>query len=274
MSTVGGRRYVRLMAPEPSTLELLRSRLADLEARQRAAGGASEPEFWERFAGRMPSPPSAPDASTAHRGKGRREAAGAAGRAGVTAGHRGARAVVRSCRRRAWSRSTSCLEAALRGGVARDGQRPGVDRGHRGERAAAHGDELRRQRPSAGDRGRGGRGVRPRPARERRAHRRGRAGRPPAAQPRGHAGQHRLRARVPGRRGSRWAVARRLAAQPRRLADGRAGQGLRHGRHGTGRRAMGPAAPARRDPAGDGRQRRADRRLPRAHRAGRRPATT
>ena len=41
-STVGGRRYVRLMAPEPSMLELLRSRLADLEARQRAAGGASE----------------------------------------------------------------------------------------------------------------------------------------------------------------------------------------------------------------------------------------
>jgi hypothetical protein len=60
------------MTPEPSTLELLRSRLADLEARQRAAGGASEPGFWERFAGRMPSPPSASDASTAPRGKGRR----------------------------------------------------------------------------------------------------------------------------------------------------------------------------------------------------------
>ncbi|MGO4604459.1 DUF222 domain-containing protein [Terrabacter sp. 2YAF2] len=66
------------MAPEPSTLELLRSRLADLEARQRAAGGASEPEFWERFAGRMPSPSTAPaastapDASTAPVGKGRR----------------------------------------------------------------------------------------------------------------------------------------------------------------------------------------------------------
>ena len=62
------------MTPEPSTLALLRSRLADLEARQRAAGGASEPGFWERFAGRMPSPPSAPDASTAHRGKGHRRA--------------------------------------------------------------------------------------------------------------------------------------------------------------------------------------------------------
>ena len=72
------------MAPEPSTLELLRSRLADLEARQRAAGGASEPEFWERFAGRMPSlsskpdTPSAtdtwttPDALSAPAGKGRR----------------------------------------------------------------------------------------------------------------------------------------------------------------------------------------------------------
>src|SRR6476660_7221537 len=60
-STVGGRRYVRLMAPEPSMLELLRSRLTALEARQRATGGAAEPEFWERFAGRMPSPPSAPD---------------------------------------------------------------------------------------------------------------------------------------------------------------------------------------------------------------------
>jgi len=53
------------MAPEPSTLELLRSRLADLEARQRAAGGASEPEFWERFAGRMPSPSSKPDTPSA-----------------------------------------------------------------------------------------------------------------------------------------------------------------------------------------------------------------
>ncbi|MEW1955444.1 DUF222 domain-containing protein [Terrabacter sp. NPDC080008] len=46
------------MAPEPSKLELLRSRLTDLEARQRAAGGVAEGGFWERFAGRMPSAPS------------------------------------------------------------------------------------------------------------------------------------------------------------------------------------------------------------------------
>lgn len=39
------------MAPDPMTLELLRSRLADLEARQRAAGGVAERAFWERLAG-------------------------------------------------------------------------------------------------------------------------------------------------------------------------------------------------------------------------------
>ena len=50
-------------------LELLRSRLTDLEARQRATGGASERGFWERFAGRMPSPPSEPDARSARAGR-------------------------------------------------------------------------------------------------------------------------------------------------------------------------------------------------------------
>src|SRR5690242_15270801 len=53
------------MAPEPSMLELLRSRLTDLEARQRATGGVAEHGFWERFAGRMPSAPSQPSAASA-----------------------------------------------------------------------------------------------------------------------------------------------------------------------------------------------------------------
>ncbi|MBW8732663.1 MAG: hypothetical protein JF622_17310, partial [Terrabacter sp.] len=50
------------MAGEPTMLELLRSRLTDLEARQRATGGAAEGGFWERFAGRVASPQPEPDA--------------------------------------------------------------------------------------------------------------------------------------------------------------------------------------------------------------------
>ncbi|WP_235508535.1 HNH endonuclease signature motif containing protein [Terrabacter sp. Root85] len=53
------------MAGEPTMLELLRSRLTDLEVRQRATGGAAEGGFWGRFAGRVPSPPSEPAALTA-----------------------------------------------------------------------------------------------------------------------------------------------------------------------------------------------------------------
>src|SRR6476620_10745350 len=53
------------MAGDADVLELLRSQLADMEARQRSSGGTSASDFWERFAGRMPSPPSAPDASCA-----------------------------------------------------------------------------------------------------------------------------------------------------------------------------------------------------------------
>lgn len=59
-------------------LELLRSRLTDLEARQRATGGAAEGGFWERFAGRMPSPPSEPDARSARAGRRARRVAPAA----------------------------------------------------------------------------------------------------------------------------------------------------------------------------------------------------
>lgn len=50
------------MAEDADVLELLRSRLADLEARQRSSGGTSASDFWERFAGRVPSPSSTPDA--------------------------------------------------------------------------------------------------------------------------------------------------------------------------------------------------------------------
>src|SRR6476620_4575517 len=53
------------MAGEPTMLELLRGRLTDLEARQRATGGAAEGGFWGRFAGRVPSPPSEAAALTA-----------------------------------------------------------------------------------------------------------------------------------------------------------------------------------------------------------------
>ncbi|XGX78845.1 hypothetical protein LQK93_01640 [Terrabacter sp. BE26] len=49
-------------------LELLRSRLTDLEARQRAAGGVAERGFWERFAGRMPSASAGATASSAASG--------------------------------------------------------------------------------------------------------------------------------------------------------------------------------------------------------------
>src|SRR6478609_7503839 len=66
------------MAGEPSMLELLRSRLTDLEARQRATGGAAEGGFWERFAGSMPSPPSESDARSARAGRRARRLAPAA----------------------------------------------------------------------------------------------------------------------------------------------------------------------------------------------------
>ncbi|GAA2739925.1 hypothetical protein GCM10009868_00030 [Terrabacter aerolatus] len=73
-------------------LELLRSRLADMEARQRSRGGTSARDFWERFAGRMPSPSSASDACSAPAGsadgKGRRQARRVAPETRpVTAGH-------------------------------------------------------------------------------------------------------------------------------------------------------------------------------------------
>src|SRR3954468_3059893 len=57
------------MAGDADELELLRSRLADMEARQRSTGGTSASDFWERFAGRMPSPPSAPDAASTPAGE-------------------------------------------------------------------------------------------------------------------------------------------------------------------------------------------------------------
>ncbi|MGO4664023.1 DUF222 domain-containing protein [Terrabacter sp. 2TAF16] len=66
------------MAGEPTMLELLRSRLTDLEARQRATGGAAEGGFWERFAGSMPSPPSESDARSARAGRRARRLAPAA----------------------------------------------------------------------------------------------------------------------------------------------------------------------------------------------------
>ena len=69
------------MATEPTTLELLRSRLTDLEARQRATGGAAEGGFWERFSGRVPSPPSRTTGPSARAGA----------RAGALAGARGRR---------------------------------------------------------------------------------------------------------------------------------------------------------------------------------------
>ncbi|MFM6849635.1 MAG: DUF222 domain-containing protein [Terrabacter sp.] len=62
------------MTPEPSTLELLRSRLADLEARQRASGGACEGGFWEGLSGRMPSEASSCAPARRGRIKTRREA--------------------------------------------------------------------------------------------------------------------------------------------------------------------------------------------------------
>src|SRR5829696_7735062 len=47
------------MAKETDVVELLRSRLADLEARQRTSGGTSDPGFWERFASPAPTRDSA-----------------------------------------------------------------------------------------------------------------------------------------------------------------------------------------------------------------------
>src|SRR4051812_13749372 len=64
------------MAGDADVLELLRSRLADMEARQRSSGGTSASDFWERFAGRMPSPPSAPDAASAPAGEASRKGRG------------------------------------------------------------------------------------------------------------------------------------------------------------------------------------------------------
>lgn len=46
-------------------LELLRSRLTDLEARQRAAGGVAEHGFWDSLTAGMPSAPSEPTAGSA-----------------------------------------------------------------------------------------------------------------------------------------------------------------------------------------------------------------
>ena len=63
------------MATEPTTLELLRSRLTDLEARQRSTGGAAEGGFWESFSGRASSPEREPSGrSTRSTAQGRRVA--------------------------------------------------------------------------------------------------------------------------------------------------------------------------------------------------------
>src|SRR5690242_3584938 len=80
--------YVRLMVPEPSMLELLRSRLTDLEARQRAAGGVAERGFWESFTGRMPSASSQPPAHSAGPAGRTAEAAGCAASASTEARER------------------------------------------------------------------------------------------------------------------------------------------------------------------------------------------
>jgi hypothetical protein len=53
------------MAPNTDALELLRSRLADMEARQRATGGTSASDFWQAISGGMPSASSASDARSA-----------------------------------------------------------------------------------------------------------------------------------------------------------------------------------------------------------------
>ena len=63
------------MAEDADVLELLRSRLADLEARQRATGGTSAHDFWERFTGSpAPSADESCAATGAAAGKGRRRA--------------------------------------------------------------------------------------------------------------------------------------------------------------------------------------------------------
>src|SRR6476646_1602521 len=66
------------MAGEPTMLELLRSRLTDLEARQRATGGVAEGGFWERFAGRVASARPAPDVRADRPGRRTRPVAPAA----------------------------------------------------------------------------------------------------------------------------------------------------------------------------------------------------
>ncbi|TQM54586.1 HNH endonuclease signature motif containing protein [Humibacillus xanthopallidus] len=50
------------MAENADVLELLRSRLADLETRQRSGVGTSATDFWHRLTGGMPSGPSGPSA--------------------------------------------------------------------------------------------------------------------------------------------------------------------------------------------------------------------
>ncbi len=53
------------MAKDADVLELLRSRLADMEARQRSSGGTSASDFWQRMTGSMPSRATPHDVSTA-----------------------------------------------------------------------------------------------------------------------------------------------------------------------------------------------------------------
>jgi hypothetical protein len=53
------------MAENADVLELLRSRLADLETRQRSSGSTSASDFWQRLTRGMPSGPSVPDAESA-----------------------------------------------------------------------------------------------------------------------------------------------------------------------------------------------------------------
>lgn len=66
--------YVRDMSDEPDVLEQLRTRLAHLQARQRATGGTAEPGFWSRVAAAAPegSSPSARGGSGPGRGRPRR----------------------------------------------------------------------------------------------------------------------------------------------------------------------------------------------------------
>src|SRR6478735_7301899 len=85
------------MAKDADVLELLRSRLADMEARQRSSGSTSASDFWERMTGGMPSSATAPEVSTAPQGfqastvaDAHADVAGAHAESGPTSGDRDA----------------------------------------------------------------------------------------------------------------------------------------------------------------------------------------